>query len=110
MSNNYITPSGISALKYVDQSSRYASSTVEYYSTTIAQYITFETYKRKPPVLSPNDTFTVLSKKYEYRPDRLANDVYNDPRKWWKILEANNIQDIYDFKAGINIRLPALII
>jgi len=107
---NSSQPSGISPLKYVDQMSRYINSTVEYYSTPITQYITFSTYKKQPQTVSSKDTFTVLNKKYEYRPDKLANDVYLDSRLWWRIMEANNIKDIFDFKAGINIRIPSFTI
>jgi hypothetical protein len=104
-----IQPTNIPASQYVDGSSRYINSNVIYYNTNIEKYITFETYKKVAIPVSPNDIFTVLNKKYEYRPDLLANDVYQDPRLWWKILQANNIMDIYNFKAGLNIRIPALV-
>ncbi len=68
--------------------------------------MTFATYVRTVPVTSANDKFTVISPGYEFRPDLLSNDVYGIPDFWWKILEVNSIKDIFDFKAGITIRVP----
>ena len=43
-------------------------------------------------------------------PEIVSNKVYGSPDFWWKIMEANNIKDIFDFKTGINIRLPDAIL
>jgi len=43
----------------------------------------------------------------EFRPDKMSQHVYGHVDWWWKIMEANNIKDVYDFKAGTNIRIPA---
>jgi hypothetical protein len=36
-------------------------------------------------------------------------ETYGVVDYWWKILEANNMKDIFDFKSGVNIRLPGSI-
>jgi hypothetical protein len=106
---NSVQSTNIQSSQYVDGLSRYIKSNVIYYNTNTEQYITFATYNKQSTPTSSSDVFTVLTKKYEYRPDLLANDVYQEPRLWWKILEANNIIDIFDFKAGLNVRVPALV-
>ncbi len=71
--------------------------------------MSFEIFKRRPIPISDSDQYTVISSKYEYRPDLLANDIWGFTDYWWAILAANNIWDIYDFKIGKNIRIPAML-
>jgi hypothetical protein len=68
--------------------------------------LTFETYKRGNDIETAEDQFTVVTKKFEYRPDLLSNAVYGTPDYWWRIMEVNKIWDIYEFRAGLNIRIP----
>ena len=90
----------------VDSLSRYANSTVLYYGDN--GLMTFSTYKRQVTDSDPTqDQYTVISPSHEYRPDKLAYQVYGAPDLWWKIMEANGISDIWNFKAGLNIRLPS---
>jgi hypothetical protein len=84
--------------------SRYLKSTVIYWGAN--PRLTFTTYQRKPYTPSPSDTFGVIPPGSEYRPDKVSQNVYNTPDLWWKIMEVNGIYDIYDFKAGLTIRLP----
>lgn len=94
--------------RFVIFTSRYNESDVVYYTFGDQKRITFETYKRTTNYTpGPTDTYTVITAGQEYRPDMLSSQVYGVPDYWWKILEANNIKDIYEFKAGKNIRLPA---
>lgn len=99
-----IESSNIPAKNFVDTTSRYANSEVIYYGDS--RLITFATYKKPDKNLSSDDRFMVISKGHEYRPDLVSMKVYGVVGYWWKILEANDIKDIYDFKAGTNIRLP----
>ena len=103
---NLIEVTDIKATTLVDNSSRYSGSTVLRYSEQ--GYLTFETYKRNDNIVpeSPDDQFTLLSAKYEYRPDLLSYDVYGFPDYWWKIMQVNNIWDVFEFTAGKNIRIP----
>lgn len=88
----------------VTKSSRYANSKVIYYGNN--NVMTFTTYKKqiKP---SDADRFTVISSDIEYRPDLLSLKVYGIVDYWWKILEVNEMKDVFDFKAGVNIRIPS---
>ena len=105
MANN-ITYTNISPTDgFVGRLSRYANAEVVYYGAN--QCIAFTTYKKNPIPISSADKYTIISGGMEYRPDKMSVVAYGFPDLWWKILEANNIKDIYDFKAGLNIRLPA---
>lgn len=107
---NEIERTNISASKYVDATSRYLNSDVIYYNgPSDKKVLTFNTYKRQTPRISVNDKFTVISAATQYRPDLISNTIYGFPHYWWKIMEFNGISDIFDFKAGMTIRLPEFI-
>lgn len=93
-----------SASAFVDNTSRYRDSTVLLYGED--NILTFETYKRKPQRLTPTDKFWVIDKAREFRPDLVSRVAYGFTSYWWKVMEANGIKDIWDFKAGVNIRIP----
>ena len=92
------------ASEFVTKLSRYADSRVIYYSNE--RITTFETYKRKKYTSSSRDQVTVITPGMEYRPDLLSFDKYGAPDFWWKIMEANNMKDVTEFKAGKTIVLP----
>ena len=100
-----ITSTKIKAKNVLSGFSRYLNSKVIYWGSNIPR-LTFTTYQRKPYVPSSTDTFGVIPPGSEYRPDKISQEVYNTPDLWWKIMEVNGIYDIYDFKAGLTIRLP----
>lgn len=104
MANN-ITETTISALSMVSASARYRNSEVIYYGNK--NKMTFKTYKRPEYVPQDTDKFAVISPGNEFRPDIMSKIAYGTPSFWWKIMEVNNIFDIFDFKAGLNIRIPA---
>lgn len=101
---NKIEFSEIRARNFVTNVSRYAQSRVIYYSDS--RIVTFETYKRKRFIPSSRDQVTVVTPGMEYRPDLMSFDKYGMPDFWWKILEANSMKDVMDFKAGTTIVLP----
>lgn len=101
---NYYEITNINPLKFVTFTSRYSENKVAYYKDE--KYLVFNTYKKKDYRENSSDRYMVVTKGYEYRPDLISQKVYGFPDWWWKILEANNIKDIYDFKAGTNIRIP----
>jgi hypothetical protein len=94
----------IESKNLVSSSSRYIGSTVLYYGNQ--NFVTFETYKRKNYVKSGIEKVMVISKGVEYRPDLVSYDFYGFADVWWKILEANGMSDIFEFKAGVTIILP----
>ncbi len=104
---NFIETTEISPSVYVTPVSRYLNSKVIYY--TEAKRLTFATYKREEPKISQDDQFTVITKGTEYRPDLISQRAYGFPDLWWKIMEANGISDILEFKAGKVVRLPNFI-
>lgn len=89
---------------FVTSLSRYQNSEVIYWGPL--NIITFTTYKKQKYPLASSDKYTVVSPGAEYRPDKVSQAAYGTPDFWWKIMEANGIMDIFDFKAGTNIRLP----
>jgi hypothetical protein len=101
---NLVEPANISPLNYVNVASRYAKSKVLKYSEK--EFLTFETYKKETYTAQKNDMFTVITAGQEYRPDLLSYQVYGVPDFWWRLMEVNGIMDIFDFKAGLTIRLP----
>lgn len=89
---------------FVHNLSRYNNSEVIYYGDN--NLLTFTTYKKKNNTPSGDDRFTVITAGTEYRPDKVSYAAYGSVDFWWRIMEANNIKDIFEFKAGLNIRLP----
>lgn len=101
---NYIEETNISAKKFVPVSSRYADNKVVYYTEN--KLLTFTIYKKSPVQFGKRDKYAVVSPGSEYRPDLVSQKMYGTPDFWWKILEANGLKDIFEFKAGLNVRLP----
>jgi len=95
----------ISPLKFVTPSSRYSSSTVLMFKDR--GVLTLETYKRKPLQVSVDDKYMIVPAGDEYRPDKTSFRVYGTVDFWWAILETNQIVDIFDYKTGLNIRIPS---
>jgi len=113
---NYIEEAGIKSRKFVPVSSRYSGSEVIYY--TEKKLITFKTYKKgqnkEKPVSNLNSSYStkyyVVSAGSEYRPDLVSYRVYGTPDFWWRIMEYNNIKDVFDFKVGLSITLPNVLL
>ena len=56
-----------------------------------------------------DDILYTISKTYEYRPDRLAFDLYGDSNLWWVFAVRNKntlVDPIWDFKTDASIYLP----
>lgn len=87
--------------------SRYNEGTVILYGE--AKKLTFTTYKRAIINEQAEDRVAVIPPGMEYRPDLVSTQAYGTPDFWWKIMEANRINDIFDFKAGKTIRIPEAI-
>jgi hypothetical protein len=89
---------------YVVPTSRYVNSLVVYYGNQ--KKMTFDTYKKTQIEENQDDKYMLITAGYEYRPDLVSQKVYYTPDYWWRIMEANNIIDVLDFKQGITIRIP----
>lgn len=94
----------ILAKNVVATGSRYLNSKVLYYGNR--NLITFETYKRTNYVKTGTEKVMLITKGVEYRPDLVSYDYYGFTDVWWKILEVNEMKDIYEFKVGTTIILP----
>ena len=88
--------------------SRYANNQIIYYGDL--KRMTYTTYKREEIPTSDQDKYTVVPAGMEYRPDLMSQRVYGLPDMWWRILEANGLKDVWDFKTGLNIRLPSSVL
>ena len=104
---NYIENANMSTDRFVSALSRYKQSTVIYYNIGNRKNISFTTYKKQiKNVATSKDKYMLIPPQFEYRPDRLSKELYGTVDLWWKIMEANDIKDIFDFKANLNIRIP----
>lgn len=101
-----IEQANIRANQLVDGYSRYNGQRVIYWGPK--RKITFETYLRKKYVKTGSEYVMVINKGVEYRPDLVSYDYYGIPDLWWKILEVNNIFDVFNFTKGKTIFLPSL--
>ena len=90
--------------RVVSGGSRYLKQNVIYYGEN--RILTFDTYIRKPYIRSGDEKVAVITKGVEYRPDLVSQEIYGFPDHWWRILEANQMKDIFEFKAGTTIVLP----
>lgn len=104
---NEIELTNLDESNFIDNASRYRNKKIYYYGPL--KKITFEIYKRTPVRRTPEDRVYVISPGTQYRPDLVAYRAYGDSRYWWRIMEANNITDVYDFVAGTNIIIPNVI-
>jgi hypothetical protein len=85
-------------------------TTSPYYSTIQTNgYLNIIDFRNIPP--SNDDTLFELTKKYEYRPDMLAYDLYGSSELWWIFSVRNSeviLDPIFDMTAGLKIYLPSL--
>jgi hypothetical protein len=93
-----------SPIDFVTQASRYVGSDVIRWGEK--KLLTFKILKREEVPTSPNDRFAVIEAGQEFRPDIVSVAAFSIPDFWWRILQANNMSDIFDFKAGKTIRIP----
>ena len=105
---NYTEATSIAPSRFVTVASRYANSSVIYYSEN--KLLTFTVYKKGSNNTTPQDKYYVVKPGQEYRPDLVSNRVYGTPDFWWRIMEANNIKDVFEFKAGLNLRIPGSVL
>lgn len=89
---------------FLSSETRYNNSKILIYGDD--RRLTISTYKKHNFEFSENDKYFVVTPKHEYRPDLTSQQVYFTPGLWWILLEANNIKDIFDYKTGLNIRIP----
>lgn len=87
------------------------TSTSPYYLTQIANKKFLDVMVNRIIPSSSSDVYWTITPVYEYRPDLLAHDLYNDSRLWWIFAQRNpnRLKDPYfDFISGIQIYIPKL--
>jgi len=105
---NSIETANMPSDRFVNALSRYTNSEVVYYTMNGRRVLSFATYRKQVSnEAGEDDLYMVVPPGMEYRPDLISSRVYGTPDFWWKILEANNIKDVFEFKTGRNIRLPS---
>lgn len=86
------------------------SRTSPYYSTPITNgYL--DLLEFRDLAVEADDILWTVTKKYEYRPDLLAYDLYQDVGLWWvfAVRNKNIIKDpVFDLTAGSKIYLPKI--
>jgi hypothetical protein len=85
--------------------------TSPYFLTDIAntKYLDIMSNRAIPALGS--DVYWTITPVYQYRPDTLAYDLYNDPRLWWVFAQRNpnRLKDpLFDFVTGLQIYLPKM--
>jgi hypothetical protein len=81
-----------------------------YYTTSLVNgYLDVMTFRDIPG--QTDDTLFEIVSTYEFRPDLLAHDLYQETKLWWVFAMRNKeiLKDpIYDMTAGTKIYLPKL--
>lgn len=83
-----------------------------YYGTNVIEGKFLDVMEYRPIPQNPSDVFMTITQTYQYRPDLLAFDLYNDSRLWW-VFAARNPNRLgpdpyFDFKAGVGIYVPTI--
>lgn len=87
-------------------------ATSPYYNTGIVDAKYLDVMINRPIPKLGSDVLITLIKTYEYRPDLLAYDLYNDSRLWWVFAARNpnrlGADPIFNFVSGISLYVPKL--
>ena len=85
-------------------------STSPYYLTGYSQFFLDVMVNRPIPKLTDDKAFKINT-TYQYRPDLLALDLYDNPGLWWVFYQRNPntlMAPPLDFKSGTQIYLPKI--
>lgn len=87
-----------------------ATSPYNQTSVVNSKYLDVLTYRAIPKYAT--DALFIIPQIYEYRPDLLAYDLYDEPKLWWVFAERNPNKLAYDpyfdFVTGLGIYIPKL--
>ena len=86
-------------------------ATSPYYNTQIVGNDYLDVMINRPITVDPTDVYWQITTVYNLRPDRLANDLYNDSRLWWVFAQRNPntlVDPLFDFVTGVGIYLPKI--
>ena len=86
------------------------NATSPYYNTGYSQFF-LDTMTNRPIPKETDDQIMLINQTYQYRPDLLAYDLYNNSALWWVFYQRNPntlTAPPMDFEAGTVIYLPRL--
>lgn len=87
-------------------------ATSPYYNTSVVNAKYLDVLEPRPIPKYATDALFVIPQVYEYRPDLLAFDLYNDSRLWWVFAARNpnklGADPYFEFVAGTGIYIPKL--
>ena len=81
-----------------------------YYTTQYSQYF-LDTMVNRPIPKLPDDQYFTINLTYQYRPDLLAFDLYENAGLWWVFYQRNPnsiSKTPIDFTSGTRIYLPKI--
>lgn len=79
-----------------------------YYLTQYSQYF-LDVMVNRPITKLPGDQYFTINSTYQYRPDLLSFDLYDDSNLWWVFYQRNTNtlnKPPLDFTSGTQIYLP----
>lgn len=82
-----------------------------YYKTPIVNNNFLDIMTPRDIPKKASDVHWMITPTYEYRPDLLAFDLYNDAGLWWVFAQRNpnKLKDpVFDFTSGTKIYLPQI--
>jgi hypothetical protein len=85
-------------------------STSPYYLTGYSQFF-LDVMTNRPIPKEADDQLWVITQTYQYRPDALAYDLYNNAGLWWVFYQRNpnTLQaPPLDFASGTKIYIPKI--
>jgi hypothetical protein len=86
---------------------KYNKASPYYTTTSFGKFLDLLNYRRISK--KADDLVFTVDQTYQFRPDRLAFDLYGDSALWWvfKARNPNAIEDpIFDFRSGLRIYIP----
>lgn len=86
------------------------SSTSPYFDTTYTQFY-LDVMVNRPIPKESDDNLFVINTTYQFRPDLLAYDLYDDANLWWVFYQRNPntlIAPPWDFETGKEIYIPKI--
>jgi hypothetical protein len=85
-------------------------STSAYYLTPYRQFF-LDVMTNRPFPKEGDDQMLTITQTYQYRPDMLAFDLYDNATLWWVFYQRNPntlTKPPLDFKVGVQIYLPKI--
>lgn len=94
----------------LNQSTVVYDTSTPYNDTGYSQFF-LDTWVNRPFPRLDDDILFVINQTYQYRPDMLAFDLYDNPKLWWVFYQRNPntlTRAPFDFAAGTQIYLPQI--